>query len=230
MEGEFYPDEEPAKALAAISVALKPWSSASRETLLSMYAKIADGKRLDDLIALFLGSQEHPALRQQTSRRRAVLLANCDGIGGGHRLNVVPRMRDWTICALPLGGGRAVVGRVVGVVGVDSVGDGVVGVGVDIGGVGDGFVGVGIFGVGVDIGGVGDGDGFVGVGVDVGGSGVDADVGVGVGVSAGVAVVLGAVGFGVGVGGSFVGVGETEDRTDKPVLSEQRHMSGGGGS
>lgn len=30
MEGEFYPDEEPAKALAAISVALKPWSSASR--------------------------------------------------------------------------------------------------------------------------------------------------------------------------------------------------------
>ncbi|CAB1115205.1 unnamed protein product [Ectocarpus sp. CCAP 1310/34] len=63
MEGEFYPDEEPAKALAAISVALKPWSSASRETLLSMYAKIADGKRLDDLISLFLGSQEHPALR-----------------------------------------------------------------------------------------------------------------------------------------------------------------------
>ena len=34
-----------------------------RETLLSMYAKIADGKRLDDLISLFLGSQEHPALR-----------------------------------------------------------------------------------------------------------------------------------------------------------------------
>lgn len=34
-----------------------------RETLLSMYAKIADGKRLDDLITLFLGSQEHPALR-----------------------------------------------------------------------------------------------------------------------------------------------------------------------
>ncbi|CAM9109482.1 unnamed protein product [Scytosiphon promiscuus] len=63
MEGEFYPDEEPAKALAAISVALKPWSSASRETLLSMYAKIADGKRLDDLISLFLGSHEHPALR-----------------------------------------------------------------------------------------------------------------------------------------------------------------------
>ncbi|CAM9691130.1 unnamed protein product [Pylaiella littoralis] len=63
MEGEFYPDEEPAKALAAISVALKPWSSATRETLLSMYAKIADGKRLDDLISLFLGSQEHPALR-----------------------------------------------------------------------------------------------------------------------------------------------------------------------
>eukprot|EP00903_Cladosiphon_okamuranus_P006617 g6464.t1 len=63
MEGDFYPDEEPAKALAAISVALKPWSSASRETLLSMYAKIADGKRLDDLISLFLGSQEHPALR-----------------------------------------------------------------------------------------------------------------------------------------------------------------------
>lgn len=28
-----------------------------------MYAKIAEGKRLDDLISLFLGSQEHPALR-----------------------------------------------------------------------------------------------------------------------------------------------------------------------
>ena len=39
-----------------------------RETLLSMYAKIADGKRLDDLISLFLGSQEHPALRQECNR------------------------------------------------------------------------------------------------------------------------------------------------------------------
>lgn len=30
IEEKFYPDEEPAKALAAISVALKPWSSAPR--------------------------------------------------------------------------------------------------------------------------------------------------------------------------------------------------------
>ena len=34
-----------------------------------MYAKIADGKRLDDLIALFLGSQEHPALRYTRVKR-----------------------------------------------------------------------------------------------------------------------------------------------------------------
>lgn len=50
-------------AITASYVHVAPFVCEHRETLLSMYAKIADGKRLDDLISLFLGSQEHPALR-----------------------------------------------------------------------------------------------------------------------------------------------------------------------
>ncbi|CAM9881614.1 unnamed protein product, partial [Discosporangium mesarthrocarpum] len=64
MEGEFYPDEEPAKAPGAISAALKPWDAATRETLLSMNAKVSEGRRLDNLLCLFLGSGDHPALRR----------------------------------------------------------------------------------------------------------------------------------------------------------------------
>lgn len=59
------PDDErsPVPYIPRLASHLPPPSLSRRETLLSMYAKIADGKRLDDLISLFLGSQEHPALR-----------------------------------------------------------------------------------------------------------------------------------------------------------------------
>lgn len=49
-----------------------------------MYTKIAEGKRLDDLIALFLGSEKHPALRYV--RRREVwwgLLGSAEACGIG---------------------------------------------------------------------------------------------------------------------------------------------------